>query len=147
VIPKGATTTWPRYLEQRYCNKRCKGLAERPRLPNAQYKQKYRWINTPDGRRMTEHRWVVEQHIGRPLRAEEHIHHINHDSLDNRIENLEIVSTAEHGLRHTWHPITKVCEICGVEFTPLATQRARVRTCGKQCGYQLRMRTLRGVSA
>jgi len=43
-----------------------------------------------------EHRLIMAQHIGRPLSKEEHIHHINGNRQDNRIENLQIVSISEH---------------------------------------------------
>lgn len=43
-----------------------------------------------------EHRMVMELHLGRPLRKDEEIHHINHDSKDNRIENLQVMTRQEH---------------------------------------------------
>ncbi len=42
----------------------------------------------------------MEEHLGRPLSSDEHIHHINGDPADNSIENLELVSNSEHRKIH-----------------------------------------------
>ena len=102
---------------------------------------------SPSGatRRMDEHRWRMEFHIGRRLGRLEFVHHINGNKRDNRLENLEIVTPKEHAQRHGQqkHPLTKRCLICGIEFTPHPTKRERAKTCSRACGYELAARPQR----
>jgi len=64
----------------------------------------------------------MEEHIGRKLTPDENVHHINEDRGDNRIENLKLVSRAEH--ISEFHPSQKdpecwvslTCFGCGVVF-------------------------------
>jgi len=45
-------------------------------------------------------RYLMEKEIGRELRTNENIHHINNNPLDDRIENLELMSRGEHTKLH-----------------------------------------------
>ena len=45
-------------------------------------------------------RYLMEEKIGRLLESNENVHHINDDPLDDRIENLEIMSRQEHTRLH-----------------------------------------------
>jgi len=50
--------------------------------------------------RVAEHRLVMSEHIRRPIEKTEHVHHINGDRSDNRIENLVILTKSHHNSIH-----------------------------------------------
>lgn len=57
----------------------------------------YVYICPPGGgKAVLEHRYLMEQHLGRKLTKQETIHHLNARKDDNRISNLAIVNNSEH---------------------------------------------------
>lgn len=52
------------------------------------------------GRLIDEHRYVMEQYLGRRLDRREVVHHLNGDIHDNRIENLELMDSKAHARLH-----------------------------------------------
>jgi endogenous inhibitor of DNA gyrase (YacG/DUF329 family) len=93
-----------------YCSQRCANVVNRSKRPNwgvdgRRFVDRYVKVRMPDhpaaskGGYVYEHRVVMERVLGRLLTSDEHVHHINHVKTDNRPENLEVVSKAEH-LKH-----------------------------------------------
>lgn len=73
-------------------------------------------IITINGRRIFEHRHIMEKYLGRKLNPREIIHHINGNGLDNKIENLKIMTQNKHASIHgkeRYKHLQRPCDQCG----------------------------------
>jgi hypothetical protein len=95
-----------------------------------------------NGKRRRAHRVIAEKILGRQLTADEHVHHRNHNPLDNSPENLEVMSAAQHislhGLEKQKYPDMKPCAKCGVSFKVNPRKRRRNKCCSAVCASTMR---------
>ncbi len=96
-----------------------------------------------EGKKQRAHRVIMEKHIGRKLNANEEVHHINHNPLDNRLENLELILRQKHTQLHSKekqiYPDVKRCVVCGSEFKPNPRKRKRNKCCSSECAMSMRI--------
>lgn len=85
----------------KYCSRSCLAKFHLEKFSDKRFKKtglphhKYKTIKI-DGKQVRLHRYIMEQHLGRKLNKDEHVHHINDNSFDNRIENLMVLSNSDH---------------------------------------------------
>ena len=92
---------------------------------------------------MLQHRYIMEQHLGRELVKGERVHHRNGIKTDNRIENLELYKShsahmkANH--RDRWHnayPAEEISKVLEHLSEPLGTHTICF------CGLNIKARNL-----
>lgn len=85
----------------KYCSRSCLAKAHLPQFAEFRFQKsgkpphRYKSIMV-DGKQIREHRHIMQQHLGRKLSRDEHVHHLNGDSLDNRLENLVVLTNSDH---------------------------------------------------
>jgi hypothetical protein len=83
-----------------------------------------------------EHIIVAEEKLGRPLRPNETVHHIDHDKQNNIPENLQVETRSEHTKKYHKQALKGVyltCPICQKEFYVKKSHAKIRKTCGMDC--------------
>jgi hypothetical protein len=95
------------------------------------------------------HREAVEKFLGRKLKREECVHHIDGNKLNNDISNLQILSQSEHSKIHfdkikdkflEKREYEKECYICGKKFF---SKSNTAKYCSNSCVYKSRREYLK----
>lgn len=80
------------------------------------------------------HRIYAQAFLKSDLTDEYEVHHKDKNPKNNSLDNLEVMLRYAHKLEHNQiYPLTKICEVCGTEYTPSPTKRKRSHTCSEKC--------------
>lgn len=99
-------------LKSNYCSHKCYAQNRKMRgsykIDKKIMSRKYVYIYCPEhpnaiGTRklyVAEHRLVMEKHIGRYLTKDEVVHHIDENTTNNDISNLQLMTPSDHSKHH-----------------------------------------------
>ena len=107
-------------------------------------------------------RWLMQNHLGRELEIYEIVDHINEDHTDDRIENLQLVTTTQNNQKAVYSKYgsiweTFICMQCGKEGKQkrrdIKHNRKQGKSgpfCGRSCAGRystLHIKSTQGITA
>jgi hypothetical protein len=98
---------------------------------------------------MREHRFVMEEELGRRLDSSEHVHHKDENKRRNDPGNLDLTTLSDHSKHHAPHaPMVRLrCRVCGTEFERKDRYVRSKRKTGASTLYCSNACSRRGTSA
>jgi len=84
------------------------------------------------------HRLIMENHLNRYLLPDEVVHHIDENTHNNTIENLQVLDKREHNSLHNKTGrtcVTLICPNCNVEFSreKRNIKKNTIPRCSRKC--------------
>ena len=132
--------SYKEWEQSKYCSRKCywktvsEAIKKRGGYPNQRKGTSKGWlhkqtgyivmVHPETGKKILQHRYIVERAIGRPLKKHEVVHHKNGAKTDNRIDNLSLLTDYEHRRMHYLRKDMayikglkiKICEKCNVRY-------------------------------
>ena len=91
----------PKHKDRKFCHVQCAYAHKREQKRMATLgADGYKHVWFADGSGEKEHRFLMEQRIGRKLNRDEVVHHIDGNRTNNDLSNLVVMSRGEHSALH-----------------------------------------------
>lgn len=86
--------------------------------------------------KLYQHHYVMGEHIGRPLRDGECVHHIDRDRTNNNLSNLRLMTASDHAKLHAiedrgYRAETRFCRKCSKEL--IVSVKSSQVYCSRKC--------------
>ena len=121
--------------------KKCNGWKGGTTMSNG-----YKYIHKPEHPNSDKKGYVkkcvlkMSNHLNRPLKKGEIVHHVDENKLNDSIKNLKIVTRSEHIYIHNPHRWKKQysveCAGCGIIFMPKRPPRCKLSYCSRECCFK-----------